>query len=716
MFEGSSIQVHRIDHGLMELTFNRKDSSVNVLDQRTMEEWRQVNHLLASDSGVRGVLVTSGKDAFILGADINEFTAIFAVSDEALVERTRDANSILNSFEDLPFPTVVALNGFALGGGLEMALSADARVMAQTARIGLPEIGLGIYPAYGGTVRLTRLLPLAQALDWIIGARMYTAQEALQAGAVHAVAAPELLYAHALALLKQMSEQTLDWRAMRARKQQPISASQEEIEQAIAQFTPKAREAADRRHLPAAQAVLAMIQTACTRDRAGAQSLESSSFPTVAKSAQAAALVQIYLNEQALKKLYKRSADPKQAVQQVAVIGAGIMGGGIAYATAFKGMDVRLRDIAPQQLDLGVGEARRLLDRQVAAGRMTGEQRQAVLDRICAQLDATGFDGVDLAIEAVVENPQVKARVLADLEALLPQEAVIATNTSSLRVSDLARYLQRPQRFAGLHFFNPVPAMPLVEIIRGELTDEATVARATAYVQRLGKTPVVVQDCPGFLVNRVITPYLRAFIRLVSLGADPFAIDRAMVAYGWPMGPAHLEDVVGLDTGARVLEVIASGYADRMPAIERNVLSAMVEAGLLGQKTGAGFYVYVTLPDGRSSRQPNPEMQVVLSSIQADGPKVFEPADIVDALMLPLLLESARCLEERVVATPAELDMALLLGLGYPRYLGGALKQIDQMGWNELIVRCEKYAHWGPEYHLTAGMRAMARQGLAFFG
>lgn len=716
MFQGEAIQLVRIDEHLLELKFDRQKSAVNVLDSVAMNEWREVNALLKAQTGVRGLLVTSGKDVFIVGADIHEFTGIFSLSDEALIKKTLESNAILNDFEDLPFPTVAAINGYALGGGFEVALSADARVISEAARVGFPEIGLGIYPAYGGTVRLTRLVPLAKAMEWILGAQMHTAQEALEIGAVHAAVGPDQLRANGLDLLRRMNTGEVDWRAMRERKLQPAVATPAEMESAVAQFTPMARDAAERQHLPAAQVALGMIRSACGYARAQAQAIETAFFPEVAKSPAANALIQIYLNDQAVKKINKGALTAQLAPKQVAVIGAGIMGGGIAYSSAFRGVPVRLKDLAQKALDIGVAEAKRQLARQVKSGRITLERSEAVISSIQPQLDFAGFETVDLAVEAVVEDMGVKSRVLAELEQLLPAHAVMATNTSSLRVSDLAKCLQQPQRFVGLHFFNPVPAMPLVEVIRGAQTGEETVARARAFVQKMGKTPVVVQDCPGFLVNRVVTPYLRAFIRMVSLGADPYAIDKAMLAYGWPMGPAHLEDVVGLDTGTRVLDVIAAGYGDRMPVIERNVLEIMVERGLLGQKAGEGFYVYSTNSEGKSTRQPNPTMAAVLQEIQPMGARYFSAEEIVDCLMIPLLLESVHCMQEKIVSSPAELDTALLFGLGYPRYLGGALKQIDQMGMGELIRRSERYADMGPEYQPTAAMREMALQDGRFYG
>lgn len=715
MFQGEAIRLSALGDGLLEMTFDRQGSQVNVLDGRALQEWREVNAWLATQTGIRGLLVTSAKDVFIVGADIGEFAAIFSLSDEALVSRTLDANSILNAFEDLPFPTVAAINGYALGGGLEMALSADARVMSESARIGLPEISLGIYPAYGGTVRLARLAPLGQALDWVLNAGMHTAREALDAGVVDAVAAPAQLRDEALHWLRKLASDPPGPPQRRLRKLAPVAASPYEIAQAAAPFRRQAQDAEERRHLPAARIALEMIQAACACPRAQAQALETASFPQVAKSAQAAALIRIFQNEQAVKKLHRPGAALRETPVRAGVTGAGIMGGGIAYACALKGISVRLRDVSQKQLDVGLAEARRQLERQLKGGRMTAERVQAVLGAIHPQLDGAGFESVDLAIEAVVEDPAVKRQVLSELERRLPAHAVLATNTSSLRVSDLAQGLQRPQRFAGLHFFNPVPMMPLVEVIRGEHTDADTLARATAFVLKMGKTPVVVRDCPGFLVNRVVTPYLRAFIRLVSLGADPYAIDRAMVAYGWPMGPAHLEDVVGLDTGARVLDVIAAGYGERMPVLEHDILRRMAEHGVLGQKVGAGFYLHATDAQGKATRVPNPALAPLLASVQPAGARDFTAQEIVDHLMLPMLLESARCLQEQVVSTAAELDLALLLGLGYPRYLGGALQQIDQTGWDEILRRCEPLAHLGPEYQPTPAMRDMARSGRRFF-
>jgi 3-hydroxyacyl-CoA dehydrogenase/enoyl-CoA hydratase/3-hydroxybutyryl-CoA epimerase/enoyl-CoA isomerase len=703
------IKVLPLADGLVELCFDRTGAAINKLDRKTIEEWRAATAQIGANADVRGVLVTSAKDAFIVGADINEFGAMFQLDDERMTAGTLRSNEVLNAFEDLDVPTVVAINGLALGGGLEMTLSASARVMAVTAQVGLPEVKLGLFPGLGGTVRMARLAGVAAAAEWIADGKPRQAGAALEAGVVDKVCVPEALRETALALLRDAAAGRLDWRAARQRKYLPVAAAMHNALNATRAGLPGAAA-----HQPAAAMALALLEDAAGLDRDGALLLEARRFTRVARTQAAASLVQIFHNEQALKKLARRHGADGGKVARAAVLGAGIMGGGIAYATALHGTPVRLKDLSEQKLAAGVGEAERQLARQVRTGRLPQARAAAVLASITPQLDFAGFDGVELAVEAVVENLAVKHAVLRELEAELGEGAVIATNTSSLRIADIAAPLARPGNLVGMHFFNPVPAMPLVEVIQGPMTSGAAVATAAGFVVAMGKTPIVVKDCPGFLVNRVLTAYIRAFLQLVAEGADFEQVDRAMEAFGWPMGPAWLEDVIGIDTGSHVNDVISAGYPERMPPLAQDALRLMAEHQRHGQKNGAGFYRYAAGPDGRGQRSPAPEAHALLAQIQPNGRREFGDGEIVERLMLPLMVEAARALEDGVAGSTAEIDMALLLGLGFPKYLGGPLKYMDWLGMDQVLRQCEKYAHLGEQYVATPAMRAMAAAGARY--
>lgn len=408
-------------------------------------------------------------------------------------------------------------------------------------------------------------------------------------------------------------------------------------------------------------------------------------------------------------------ADGARAVKNIAVIGAGVMGGGIAYTSASRGVPVRMKDIRQAQLDLGVAEATRLLKKQMAAGRSTQSQADAVLQSIVPQLDDAGIAEVDLVIEAVVENLQIKHAVLAEVESLVRPDTVIASNTSSLRIDDLARSLTRAENFIGMHFFNPVPSMPLVEVIRGQHTSDAAVATVAAYARALGKTPIVVRDGPGFLVNRILTPYMQGFGRLIADGADFVKIDQALEAFGWPMGPAYLNDVVGMDTGVHVAEIICAGFPERLRRTWPDALGAMAANGRYGQKNGAGFYRYETDPNGKPRRLPAPESYELLKELQPQGLREFAAGEMVERMMLPLIIEAARCLEEGVVASAQELDMAMLLGVGFPQSLGGPLKYADWLGMKQVVALSERYAKLGPQYVVTAAMKEMAAASRTYY-
>ncbi|MGB1311311.1 MAG: 3-hydroxyacyl-CoA dehydrogenase NAD-binding domain-containing protein, partial [Leucothrix sp.] len=511
LMEGNSIQVKALYADLYEVIFDKKDKSVNTLDQKTLTELSDATELLAKQDGIRGVLFSSGKDTgFIVGADINEFSQMFTVEEEVIVENLGEMNAIFNSIEDLPCPTVTAINGIALGGGFELCLSTDYRVMVQGAKVGLPEVKLGICPGWGGTVRLPRLIGIDNANEWICGGTENKADAALKVGAVDAVVDAETLRDSALRLLNDCADGVFDYQARRTEKQTSVHLNN--MEQMMAFESAKGVIGAKAGpHYPSPMAVLKTIQKSCTKTREKALAAESKTFAKLAKNSVTASLVGLYLKDQHVKKVSKGYIKSAEPVKQAAVLGAGIMGGGVAYQSASRGTPIIMKDINEAALTLGMDEATKLLGGQLKRGRIDAAKMAKVITQITPTLSYGDFNRVDLVVEAVVENVNVKKSVLAEVEKTISEDAVLASNTSTISITELATALERPESFCGMHFFNPVHRMPLVEVIRGEKTSEATIARTVAYAKAMGKTPVVVNDCPGFLVNRVLFPYFGGF-------------------------------------------------------------------------------------------------------------------------------------------------------------------------------------------------------------
>jgi 3-hydroxyacyl-CoA dehydrogenase/enoyl-CoA hydratase/3-hydroxybutyryl-CoA epimerase/enoyl-CoA isomerase len=708
MFQGQSIRVELREQGIVELCFDAQGQSVNKFDERTVDELGAATKSIRESNTARGVLVTSAKEVFIVGADIFEFTSLFAQPEARIEAHIARVNSIFAAFEDLAIPSVAAINGVALGGGLEMALACDARVMSEATQIGLPEVTLGLFPGFGGTVRLPRVAGAQIAIEWISTGRPQNATSALAAGVVEKITPPKEVRTTATDLLASMIGSG-DWRVRRSRRHGAVNSRGASFQQAKDKLSQSAV------HQPAARSAVELMQQAAGSSRDEALKLEHAAFARIARTQAAASLIQLFINDQAIRKKGREYARIAHKVRRAAVLGAGIMGGGIAYTSATRGVPVLMKDIQQVALDVGIAEARKLLAKQVEAGRMQADRAQAVLADIQPTLDYQGLGSVDVVVEAVVEKMQVKKAVLAEIEPLVGTDTIIASNTSSLSISEMARDLKRPENFVGMHFFNPVPLMPLVEVICGPRTSAQAAATVAGYSNTLGKTAIVVKECPGFLVNRILTPYLLGFLRAVDAGADYLQIDRVMEGFGWPMGPAYLADVVGLDTLAHVLDVISSGFAERMKIDFPDAVHAMVRTSRFGQKNGSGFYRYENDAKGRPRKSIDPQTAQLLANLRSHAFKSFDDAELLERLMLPMMIEAARCLEEGIVESPAEVDMALVLGLGFPRHAGGPLKYADWLGMKHFVTRCAAYAPLGPLYAPTAAMRAAAGTGKRFY-
>ncbi|MBL6753706.1 MAG: fatty acid oxidation complex subunit alpha FadB [Pseudomonadales bacterium] len=711
LFSGQAIKVSLLPSGIAQLIFDLEGSSVNKFDRLTMKELGEATAVIGK-SDARGVIFSSAKSTFIVGADITEFTGLFATGSEAIRDWIGRANEVFNAIEDLPLPTVAAINGVALGGGFELALSADYRVALESAVVGFPEVKLGILPGFGGTVRLPRLIGSEKAIAWISQGSHIPSRIALAEKALDAIVANDDLIAAAERIIEDCLNGSLDYTAQRVIKTSPVLEMPETLAALFTVAKPPVVKASGP-HYPAPLTAVEVMEKGVLESRAGALAEEHKGFIQLAGTNTAANLVQMFLNDQFLASKSRALSKGVPVISRAAVLGAGIMGGGIAYQSALRGTPIVMKDIAQAGLDLGINEAQTLVAKQVKRGKMTTESADKIIGSITPSLAYEDLAGAELVVEAVVENESVKKSVLAELESIMADDAIIATNTSTISVDSLATALNKPERFCGMHFFNPVPLMPLVEVIRGQKTSKETIASTVAYAKALGKTPIVVNNCPGFLVNRILFPYFGAFSTLVYEGADFRQIDRVMEEFGWPMGPAYLLDVVGIDTAVHAQAVMAAGFA-RMKLGFESAIDKLYSQGDLGQKSGRGFYEYVVDENGRIKKQPNPEIDALIAGVSAKR-RNFSDNEIRDRMMLALCLETVRCLEDGIVETAIEADMGLVLGLGFPKFRGGALRFIDQLGLAEFCELADSYAHLGPMLAPTAKLREMAEAKLSYY-
>ncbi|MHA7878193.1 MAG: fatty acid oxidation complex subunit alpha FadB [Saccharospirillum sp.] len=713
IYQGMGITVDKLDNDLAELVFDLKDESVNKFNQATLKELSEATAAL-SGSGVKGLLVSSAKDSFIVGADITEFLEWFGKDEDGVVADILAANEIFSAFEDLPFPTVVAINGMALGGGFEMALAADYRVMSTKAKVGLPEVKLGIYPGFGGTVRLSRVIGADNAIEWIASGNENRADDAFKVGAVDTVAEPDALRDTALQLLQRLASGEVEYQQRRAAKKGKLGLNN--IESMMVFETAKGFVAGKAgKHYPAPVEAIKAIQKHANFDRDEAIAIEAKGFAKMAKTPVAQNLIGLFLNDQKIKKIAKDHVKQAKAVNKAAVLGAGIMGGGIAYQSAYKGTPILMKDINEAGIQLGLDEASKLLSKQVERGKLDVRGLANTLNRIRPTLSYGDFGDVDVVVEAVVENVKVKKAVLAEAETQLKDDGILASNTSTISITELATAVKRPEQFCGMHFFNPVHRMPLVEVIRGEKTSDETIATVVSYAQKMGKTPIVVNDCPGFLVNRILFPYFGGFAMLLRDGANFEQVDKLMEGFGWPMGPAYLMDVVGIDTGVHAQAVMAEGFPERMKQDFKTAMDVMYEQERYGQKNGQGFYRYETDKKGKPKKVSDESAHELVASVRQQE-QALSDDDIINRLMIPMCLETARCLEDGIVDTAAEADMGLVYGIGFPPFRGGALKYIDDMGVAEFVALCDRYASLGKLYEPTDKLRDMAKSNQTFHG
>jgi len=715
IYQANTLRVKEVQNGIAELCFS-SPNSVNKLDLATLESLDAALDAIKQTQNIDGLMLTSDKDSFIVGADITEFLGLFAKPDAELDQWLQFANQIFSKLEDLPFPTISVLKGHALGGGCECVLATDFRIGDKTTSIGLPETKLGIMPGFGGCVRLPRVIGADSAMEIITQGKACRANEALKVGLLDAIVESDALYQSALTTLTEAINEKVDWKSRRQQKTSALTLSKLE---AMMSFTMAKGLVAQKAgpHYPAPMAAVKTIEQGAHLARNEALDIERKFFVRLAKSPEAEALVGLFLSDQYIKGIAKKAAkSANKETQRAAVLGAGIMGGGIAYQSALKGVPVLMKDIAQPSLDLGMTEASKLLNKRLARGRLDGFKMAGILASITPSLHYAGIENSDVIVEAVVENPKVKAAVLTEVEQHVGEDTVITSNTSTIPIDLLAKSLKRPENFCGMHFFNPVHRMPLVEIIRGQHTSDETINRVVAYAAKMGKSPIVVNDCPGFFVNRVLFPYFGGFSMLLRDGANFTQVDKVMERqFGWPMGPAYLLDVVGIDTAHHAQAVMAQGFPERMGKQQRDVIDVLFEAKRFGQKNGHGFYHYSVDKKGKPKKAFDDSILPLLNDV-CSTQQEFDDQTIIARTMIPMINEVVLCLEQGIIASPQEADMALVYGLGFPPFRGGVFRYLDTIGIDTFVEQAKQFADLGAMYQVPQLLINMAAKGESFYG
>jgi 3-hydroxyacyl-CoA dehydrogenase/enoyl-CoA hydratase/3-hydroxybutyryl-CoA epimerase len=698
-----------VSEGVAVVLMNRSDDPVNTLGPAIFDDFETVIGRLESDPGIRGVVFGSAKKDFLVGADIRWFASLTEAT--AATEAILQGQAMFARLEALHLekgkPLVMAIEGAALGGGLELALCGSMRLASDSPRtqLGQPEVQLGILPAGGATVRLPRLIGVAAALDLILTGRPVDSRKARKLGLVDEVVPREQL----LAVARQ--------RAAAAAATRPNPGSLARLQRFATEGNlvgrgivfKKARDTVlteTRGNYPAPLKALEAIKTGIEDGPDAGYAAEARYFGELVVSPESLALRSLFFSQRELEK-ESYSPDPVPPVEQLAVLGGGLMGGGIAAVSAvIAGATVRIKEVDAAGIGRGLGYVRKYVDGRVKRRRLTGFEGERAMLKVTATTDWTGFGGTDLVIEAVFEDLELKRRILAEAEAVVPVGTVLATNTSSLPIAAIAEGVTRPEDVVGMHYFSPVEKMPLLEVVVTPQTSPRTTATAVEFGRRQGKTVIVVNDGTGFYTSRVLGPYSNEAMYLLSEGAAVDAIDEAMVAWGFPVGPLLLADEVGIDVGAKIAKIMVEAFGERMKGPD--TMQGLVADDRRGRKNGRGFYRY---EDGERKGVD----ESVYTVIDAPPRRSMGREEIQERISLQFLNEAARCLEEGILPSARDGDIGAVFGVGFPPFRGGPFHWIDTVGAAAVVDSLRRYESvHGPRFAPAPVLVEAATEGRRF--
>jgi 3-hydroxyacyl-CoA dehydrogenase/enoyl-CoA hydratase/3-hydroxybutyryl-CoA epimerase len=692
-----------IESDIALLTFDRPESTANIFDQPTFDELKEQLNFLETEKGLRGLIIRSAKPKiYVAGADLKGFTA--DLNPERIAVLIEQGQRTFDRISNLPFVTVAAIHGVALGGGFEIALACDYRVASLDSRtkVGFPETMLGILPAWGGSTRLPRLIGFQKALDAILTGRQFPTKLAAKLGMVDAVTYPERMIGVATGLIRKSDG--------KKRAPRQLLVNHPPISKLVKSEAEKKLKAKTRGNYPAQQKALDVVFASLTLPHEQSLENEKNRFVELALGSEAQNLIRVFFMQERAKRLKvdlgESSGVSIKDVRKCMVIGAGLMGAGIAQWLSARGIRVLLKDIGPLPLAKGMQSINKLNREAVRRYVFSENEARTAYDRIVPVFEEVPLSDIDLVIEAAVEELEIKKKIFAALEGRISPEVIIASNTSALSIDEMAGSLQHPDRMVGIHFFNPVHRMQLVEIVRGPKTSALTVERALRFVKSIGKLPVLVKDSPGFLVNRVLLPYMVEAARLFREGHRLANIDSVMLDFGMPMGPLRLTDEVGLDVAAHVVYEL-QGRLAHLGQLD-DTLERMMAKGWMGRKSGKGFYKY----DTGGNESPNSE----LGSFQPAEPALQNEGDVRDRLVLIMVNEAARALEEQVVEAAEDIDFGMIMGTGWAPFRGGPLRFADSLGIATVVSRLKNLqARVGERFAPCALLSEMAEKGGGFY-
>ncbi|MDO7682548.1 MAG: 3-hydroxyacyl-CoA dehydrogenase NAD-binding domain-containing protein [Pirellulales bacterium] len=715
-----TLVIEKLSGGITAIGINVPGHSQNVMNQDFMQELEQVFAFLQQNPP-RGLLVESLRDdSFLAGADIGQIDTVWSLPPARLKELCDKGRNLLGMFASSPWPSVAVIDGVCLGGGLELALACDLRIATENHKtiLGMPEVKLGLLPGWGGTVRLPRLIGTGPAIELIASGDAITGSQAKTLGLVDACVPVHSARESACVLIEQAIASG-DYLKRRSELQLPQAMDKPESDFLVA-TTGAVIVGRTKGNYPAPMVAFNTIMQGATQSMREAAALESKAFSELAKTSVAKQLVRVYrLRERnrsdcGLGKSAQLTPNKSLRVNELqmpSIVGAGIMGAGITARHVRSGFVTKLVDINAEALEQSIPTIleEAAWDRyyqktnQERVGELTG--------RLMSSTQLSSIADTDIVIESVIERTDLKRQVLAEIESTVSPSTVICTNTSTNPIATLADVFSDPTRFCGMHFFNPVRKMSLVEVIRGPDTSDSTVASVVLHAKRLKKVPVVVQDSPGFLVNRVLTPYLHESVELLREGVDPSRIDKVSRRFGMPLGPLELYDMVGLDTAFYAGLVMANAIGDRIDASP--VIPALVKAGWLGRKTGTGFYRYKSTGHDAKIECVNEELVDLIDPYRLAEQQMTDD-QICDRLFLPMLLESLLVLDEGIVRDGCDIDLAVIHALGFPAFRGGVLAWGDSIGAAEVIRRLDQFNYLGPRMKPPARLLAHAESGRPF--
>ncbi len=710
-------------NGVANLIFDACNQKVNKLSIQVLEEFEKYIEQIKNDSKIKILIISSAKkDNFIAGADINEIKAINDKKDAQ--QKISRGQNILDKISNLRIPTIAVIRGSCLGGGLELALACQYRVgiIHSKTIFGLPEVNLGVIPGFGGTLRLPSLVGLEESLKIILSGKSIDVNKALKIGLIDVAFHNEFIEEKLPEFTKEILGNPLKNNYLKVRadslKKRIIFENLLLKKHLIFHFVNKDLwDKTKGQYLAPFYALEVIRKTYGKKVNKRTLGIEREAFVELVIGEISKNLIEIFFTNEALKKDYIGEDTKNFSIQNVALLGAGIMGGGIAWIFANNDIKIRIKDISQKAIALGYNQVLKNFNFLKKIRKLNESQVNMKIANISSGLDFTGFDNVDLVIEAVIENIDIKNRTLIEVEKFVKNETIIVSNTSSLSISQMAKSLQNPSRFAGMHFFNPVNRMPLVEIIRGQETNEKTISQLVMIARNLGKTPIVVKDVAGFLVNRILLPYILEATYLAQEGAKIVDIDYALERFGMPMGPFILADTVGIDVGLKVMHSLFEAYGSRMQ-ISQFMAEFENHRELLGKKTQKGFYIY---DEKKSSKKPiyNIAIDKILSDIkQKNNLKNtdFSYNQILERAMLVMINESSKCLEENVVKNSAYLDMAMIIGAGFPAFRGGVLRYADTIGSSNIVTKLQALEDkFGKRYKASDLLIKMANNNQKFY-